>query len=142
MEGRFLARREDSGLDGHEDGIDADEEDENSEDSEDDSHAYQFAAPAQKARTRALTPSGAASSRKAVSFFDDVTVFLFDQVKCLCQFKYRGFLCDVVIQIPTCSDSGDPHQGTGRALVRIKRSSCRVQRRSPLARLPEPLHQL
>uniref|UniRef100_H3D322 Lemur tyrosine kinase 2 n=1 Tax=Tetraodon nigroviridis TaxID=99883 RepID=H3D322_TETNG len=114
MEGRFLARREDSGLDGHEDGIDADEEDENSEDSEDDSHAYQLRSSSSESEDESahavpvivsddsstknlkslLKPSmlimdasspevpsrsGAASSRKAVSFFDDVTVFLFDQ---------------------------------------------------------------
>lgn len=113
MEGRFLARREDSGMEGHEDGIDADEEDENSEDSEDDLHAYQLhslssesedetahAVPvivsndsSRKNLRSLLKPTTlnvdaaspevlARSSRKAVSFFDDVTVFLFDQVTC------------------------------------------------------------
>lgn len=115
MEGRFLARREDSASEGHEDGIDADEEDENSEDSEDDVHAYQLHSSSSesedetahavpvivsddsstknlKSLLKASTVtmdgsspevparSGAGSSRKAVSFFDDVTVFLFDQV--------------------------------------------------------------
>lgn len=155
MEGRFLARREDSGLDGHEDGVDADEEDENSEDSEDDIHAYQLhssssesedetahAVPiivsddssaknlksllkASTLRMDALSPegparSGADSSRKAVSFFDDVTVFLFDQVKCLCKAKQQDTLCDVVVKISTSCDSGDPHQGPGRPLVWLK----------------------
>lgn len=113
MEGRFLARREDSGL-GQEDGVDADEEDENSEDSEDEAHAYQLHSSSSesedetaravpiivsddsgarklksllKPTTLNIHPpelpvrSAASSSRRAVSFFDDVTVFLFDQVK-------------------------------------------------------------
>lgn len=115
MEGRFLARREDSGL-GHEDGIDADEEDENSEDSEDDAHAYQLHSSSSESEDETahtvpiivsddsgaknlkslLKPTtlnidaselpvrgGASNSRRAVSFFDDVTVFLFDQVSSL-----------------------------------------------------------
>lgn len=122
MEGRFLARWEDSGLEGHEDGIDADEEDENSEDSEDDIRAYRLHSSSSESEDEpthavpiivsddgstknlksllkattlnmdASSPevparSGADRSRKAVSFFDDVTVFLFDQVKCLCKSK-------------------------------------------------------
>lgn len=177
MEGRFLARREDSGPQGHEDGMDADEEDENSEDSEDELHAYQLHSSSSESEdesahavpiivsddssaknlrsllkpttlnTDASSPevperSGADSSRKAVSFFDDVTVFLFDQVKCLCKYKERDALCDFVIKISLSSDSGDPHQGTGRAVVRLQQSGPRVERHSPLGRLPEPLHQL
>lgn len=112
MEGRFLARREDSGL-GHEDGVDADEEDENSEDSEDDAHAYQLHSSSSESEDETahavpivvsddsgarnlkslLKPTalnvgaselpvrGGGDARRAVSFFDDVTVFLFDQVK-------------------------------------------------------------
>lgn len=177
MEGRFLARREDSGLEGHEDGIDADEEDENSEDSEDDIHGYQLRSSSSesedetahvvpiivsddsgtknlksllKAATnmdatscpQAPTESGADNSRKAVSFFDDVTVFLFDQVKCLCESKKRGTLCEVGIETSAYSDSGDPHQGTGRPLIRLQEPSARVERCHPLCWLPEPLHQL
>ncbi|XP_011602186.2 serine/threonine-protein kinase LMTK2 [Takifugu rubripes] len=108
MEGRFLARREDSGL-GHEDGMDADEEDENSEDSEDDAHAYQLHSSSSESEDEtahavpiivsddsgaknlksllkpttlnidASEPPVKGGARRAVSFFDDVTVFLFDQ---------------------------------------------------------------
>lgn len=122
MEGRYLARREDSGVDGQEDGIDADEEDENSDDSDDDIHAYQLHSSSSESDddtvhivptivsddSRAknlkslLKPttldidvssstfparSSADSSRRAVSFFDDVTVYLFDQVGCLLLFR-------------------------------------------------------
>ncbi|KAE8283125.1 Serine/threonine-protein kinase LMTK2 [Larimichthys crocea] len=73
MEGRYLGRRDGSGLDGHEDGVDADEEDENSDDSEDDVRAYQLHSSSSDTR------SNADNSRRAVSFFDDVTVYLFDQ---------------------------------------------------------------
>lgn len=120
MEGRFLARREDSDSQAHEDGMDADEEDENSEDSEDELHAYQLHSSSSDSEDESahavpiiisddsgaknlrslLKPttlnvdawspevparSAADGSRKAVSFFDDVTVFLFDQVNCLCK---------------------------------------------------------
>lgn len=115
VEGRYLARREDSGLDGQEDGMDADEEDENSDDSDDDIHAYQLRSSSSESEDDtvhtvpliisddssaknlksllkptslnidASSPplparSSADNSRRAVSFFDDVTVFLFDQV--------------------------------------------------------------
>lgn len=115
VEGRYLARREDSGLDGQEDGMDADEEDENSDDSDDDIHAYQLHSSSSESEDEtvhtvpviisddssaknlksllkptslnidASSPplparSSADHSRRAVSFFDDVTVFLFDQV--------------------------------------------------------------
>lgn len=122
MEGRFLARREDSGL-GQEDGIDADEEDENSEDSEDEAHAYQLHSSSSesedetahavpiivsddsgarnlksllKPTTLNIDPSelpvrsAAGNCRRAVSFFDDVTVFLFDQVKMSLEIKLAG----------------------------------------------------
>ncbi|XP_056143657.1 serine/threonine-protein kinase LMTK2 [Lampris incognitus] len=114
MEGRYLGRREGLGIDGQEDGIDADEEDENSDDSDDDMRAYRlhdsssesdddFVHPVPliisddssaknlksllKPTTLNITaksplsPAGsdADNSRRAVSFFDDVTVYLFDQ---------------------------------------------------------------
>lgn len=116
VEGRYLGRREASGPDGPEDGIDADEEDENSEDSDDDVHAYQLRSSSEDSEDDTVHPvpvivsddsstknlksllkpttlnidsaisagsgqNGANGSRRAVSFFDDVTVFLFDQVK-------------------------------------------------------------
>lgn len=116
MEGRYLGRRDGSGLDGQEDGVDADEEDENSDDSDDDIRAYQLHSSSSESEDDTvhtvplivsddssaknlkslLKPttlniqtssspfparSSADSSRRAVSFFDDVTVFLFDQVK-------------------------------------------------------------
>lgn len=116
MEGRYLGRRDGSGLDGQEDGGDADEEDENSDDSDDDIRAYQLHTSSSdseddgvhtvpviisddsstKNLKSLLKPttlnieassspfaarSNADNSRRAVSFFDDVTVYLFDQVK-------------------------------------------------------------
>lgn len=113
MEGRYLGRRDGaSGLDGQEDGVDADEEDENSDDSDDDIRAYQMNSSSSESEDEAVhavpliisddsgaknlksllkpttlnispVPSrnGADNSRRAVSFFDDVTVYLFDQVR-------------------------------------------------------------
>ncbi|KAK5856378.1 hypothetical protein PBY51_007980 [Eleginops maclovinus] len=109
MEGRFLGRRDDSGSDGQEDGGDADEEDENSDDSDDDVRGYQLHSSSSESEDEtvhtvpvivsddssaknlksllkpttlnigeASSPS-AENSRRAVSFFDDVTVYLFDQ---------------------------------------------------------------
>ncbi|XP_055079491.1 serine/threonine-protein kinase LMTK2 isoform X2 [Periophthalmus magnuspinnatus] len=110
IEGRYLGR-----LDGHEDGMEADEEDENSEDSDDDMRAYRLhssssdseeetthpvpliiSADTSSKNLRSLlkptslninaaSPPGLATTgnadncRRAVSFFDDVTVYLFDQ---------------------------------------------------------------
>ncbi|KAM9345575.1 serine/threonine-protein kinase LMTK2 [Symphorus nematophorus] len=114
MEGRYLGRRDGSGLDGHEDGVDADEEDENSDDSDDDIRAYQLHSSSSESEDDTvhtvplivsddssaknlkslLKPTtlnieassspfsarnNADNSRRAVSFFDDVTVYLFDQ---------------------------------------------------------------
>uniref|UniRef100_A0A3P8SN76 Serine/threonine-protein kinase LMTK2 n=1 Tax=Amphiprion percula TaxID=161767 RepID=A0A3P8SN76_AMPPE len=114
VEGRYLGRRDGSGLDGQEDGVDADEEDENSDDSDDDIRAYQLHSSSSESDDEAvhtvpliisddssaknlkslLKPtalnieassspftdrSNADNSRRAVSFFDDVTVYLFDQ---------------------------------------------------------------
>lgn len=113
MEGRYLGRRDASGSDGQEDGVDADEEDENSDDSDDDVRGYQIHSSSSdseddtvhtvplivsddssaKNLKSLLKPttlniqassspasSNADNSRRAVSFFDDVTVYLFDQV--------------------------------------------------------------
>lgn len=112
MEGRYLGRRD---IDGHEDGVDADEEDENSDDSDDDIRTYQLHSSSSDSEDEAvhvvpvivsddssarnlkslLKPTSlnvdassppfparcnADNSRRAVSFFDDVTVYLFDQV--------------------------------------------------------------
>ncbi|XP_062295581.1 serine/threonine-protein kinase LMTK2 isoform X1 [Scomber scombrus] len=115
MEGRYLGRRDGSGLDVQEDGVDADEEDEISDDSDDDIRAYQLHSSSSdseddtvhtvplivsddsssKNLKSLLKPtslniealpdslfsarSNADNSRRAVSFFDDVTVYLFDQ---------------------------------------------------------------
>uniref|UniRef100_UPI003AAC9259 serine/threonine-protein kinase LMTK2 isoform X2 n=1 Tax=Centroberyx gerrardi TaxID=166262 RepID=UPI003AAC9259 len=114
MEGRYLGRREGSGTDGQEDGMDADEEDENSDDSDDDMRAYRLRSSSSESEDDTvhsvpliisddssaknlkslLKPttlnieatsslfaarSDADNSRRAVSFFDDVTVYLFDQ---------------------------------------------------------------
>ncbi|XP_058509135.1 serine/threonine-protein kinase LMTK2 [Solea solea] len=114
MEGRYLGKRDGSGLDAQEDGVDADEEDENSDDSDDDIRAYQLHSSSSdseddvvhtvpivvsddssaKNLKSLLKPStlnidassspfperfNADNSRRAVSFFDDVTVYLFDQ---------------------------------------------------------------
>ncbi|KAM9844272.1 serine/threonine-protein kinase LMTK2 [Aulostomus maculatus] len=114
MEGRYLGRRDGLGVDGHEDGVDADEEDENSDDSDDDVRGYQLHSSSSdseddvvctvpiiisddsrsKNLKSLLKPStlnmeassslfpargNADNSRRAVSFFDDVTVYLFDQ---------------------------------------------------------------
>lgn len=115
IEGRYLGRRDGIGLDGQEDGVDADEEDENSDDSDDDVRAYRLHSSSSESDDDAvhtvplivsddsstknlkslLKPTNlnikASSSpltaqcnpdntRRAVSFFDDVTVYLFDQV--------------------------------------------------------------
>ncbi|XP_028455096.1 serine/threonine-protein kinase LMTK2 [Perca flavescens] len=114
MEGRYLGRRDGSGLDGQEDGADEDEEDETSEDSDDDIRGYQLNSSSSESEDDAvhtvplvvsddssaknlkslLKPTtlnlqassspfparcNADNSRRAVSFFDDVTVYLFDQ---------------------------------------------------------------
>ncbi|XP_038555435.1 serine/threonine-protein kinase LMTK2 [Micropterus salmoides] len=114
MEGRYLGRRDGSGLHGQEDGVDADEEDENSDDSDDDTRGYQLHSSSSESEDDAvhtvpliisddsraknlkslLKPTtlnieapaspfparcSADNSRRAVSFFDDVTVYLFDQ---------------------------------------------------------------
>ncbi|XP_061892837.1 serine/threonine-protein kinase LMTK2 isoform X2 [Entelurus aequoreus] len=110
MEGRYLGRRDGSGLDGLEDGGDADEENENSDDSDEDAHAYQLHSSSSdseddgvhtvpliisddsdsKNLRSLLKPSTLSiqapsptshtdTTRRAVSFFDDVTVYLFDQ---------------------------------------------------------------
>uniref|UniRef100_A0A672Z6X7 Serine/threonine-protein kinase LMTK2 n=1 Tax=Sphaeramia orbicularis TaxID=375764 RepID=A0A672Z6X7_9TELE len=114
MEGRYLGRRDGSGLDGHEDGMEADEEDENSDDSDDDIRAYRIHSSSSESEddtvhtvpvivsddsraknlksllkptslnieaSSSLLPArcNMDNSRRAVSFFDDVTVYLFDQ---------------------------------------------------------------
>ncbi|XP_017277441.1 serine/threonine-protein kinase LMTK2 isoform X2 [Kryptolebias marmoratus] len=114
VEGRYLGRCDGSGLDGLEDGVDADEEDENSDDSDDDMRAYQLRSSSSESEDESVHPvpiiisddssaknlksllkpttlnieassppfserSNAENSRRAVSFFDDVTVYLFDQ---------------------------------------------------------------
>lgn len=113
VEGRYLGRRDGSGLDGHEDGVDADEEDENSDDSDDDMRGYQLHSSSSESEDDAVHPvplivsddssaknlksllkpttlnidssspfpvrSSADNPKRAVSFFDDVTVYLFDQ---------------------------------------------------------------
>ncbi|XP_023250936.1 serine/threonine-protein kinase LMTK2-like [Seriola lalandi dorsalis] len=114
MEGRYLGRRDGSGLDVQEDGVDADEEDENSDDSDDDIRAYQLHSSSSESEDDTVhavpliisddssaknlksllkpttlnieassspfaTRCNADNSRRAVSFFDDVTVYLFDQ---------------------------------------------------------------
>uniref|UniRef100_A0A8C6WPY6 non-specific serine/threonine protein kinase n=1 Tax=Neogobius melanostomus TaxID=47308 RepID=A0A8C6WPY6_9GOBI len=109
MEGRYLGR-----LDGHEDGMEADEEDENSDDSDEDVRAYRLNSSSSDSEdetphpvplvisddtgaknlrsllkptslnvdaTSPVLPTGVSvdNARRAVSFFDDVTVYLFDQ---------------------------------------------------------------
>lgn len=116
MEGRYLGKRDGMAADGHEDGVDADEEDENSDDSDDDIRGYQLHSSSSDSEDDVVHPvpvivsddtsnknlksllkpttlnieassspfpprSNAENSRRAVSFFDDVTVYLFDQVK-------------------------------------------------------------
>lgn len=109
VEGRYLGR-----LDGHEDGMEADEEDENSDDSDEDVRAYRLNSSSSDSEDESahpvpliisddtaaknlrsllkptslsietaspVSPAGisADNARRAVSFFDDVTVYLFDQ---------------------------------------------------------------
>ncbi|XP_077413157.1 serine/threonine-protein kinase LMTK2 [Vanacampus margaritifer] len=99
VEGRYLSRR-----DGPEDGMDADEENENSDDSDEDVHAYQLHSSSEDSedegphavpliisddsdaknlrsllKAASLNTGVATTTRRAVSFFDDVTVYLFDQ---------------------------------------------------------------
>ncbi|KAM8960497.1 serine/threonine-protein kinase LMTK2 [Pelodytes ibericus] len=109
MEGKYLGKLDSSGLlDLSEDGMDADEEDENSDDSDDDIRAFNlhsFSSDSDddivhpvpivhmerddgknlKSLIRKNKPAsnklsvGEKKSRKGVRFFDDVTVYLFDQ---------------------------------------------------------------
>ncbi|XP_061701769.1 serine/threonine-protein kinase LMTK2 [Syngnathoides biaculeatus] len=103
VEGRYLGRR-----DNPEDGVDADEENENSDDSDEDIHAYQLHSSSSDSEEESahavpliisddsdtknlrslLKPttfnigapgSSATTTKRAVSFFDDVTLYLFDQ---------------------------------------------------------------
>ncbi|XP_019745349.1 serine/threonine-protein kinase LMTK2 [Hippocampus comes] len=103
VEGRYLGRR-----DGPEDGMDADEENENSDDSDDDVRTYQLHSSGSDSEDEGphvvpliisddsnvknlrsllklaslnteLSSPSATTTRRAVSFFDDVTVYLFDQ---------------------------------------------------------------
>ncbi|KAG8433066.1 hypothetical protein GDO86_017371 [Hymenochirus boettgeri] len=109
IEGKYLGKLDSSGLlDFSEDGMDADEEDENSEDSDDDIRAFNinsfssdsdddlihpvpvvFVEKDDGRHLKSLIKSNSPKldtfsgnekkNRKAVSFFDDVTVYLFDQ---------------------------------------------------------------
>ncbi|XP_069839918.1 serine/threonine-protein kinase LMTK2 [Dendropsophus ebraccatus] len=106
MEGKYLGKLDASGLlDLSEDGMDADEEDENSDDSDDDIRAFNlhsFSSDSDddtvhpvpivhmetddgknlKSLIKVHKPSSNKQekrSRKAVTFFDDVTIYLFDQ---------------------------------------------------------------
>uniref|UniRef100_A0A672G695 Serine/threonine-protein kinase LMTK2 n=1 Tax=Salarias fasciatus TaxID=181472 RepID=A0A672G695_SALFA len=114
VEGRYLGRRDGLGLEGQEDGMDADEEDENSDDSDDDVRGYNLHSSSSESEDEAVHPvpliisddstaknlkgllkptnlnievssshssarCNADNARRAVSFFDDVTVYLFDQ---------------------------------------------------------------
>ncbi|KAM4025062.1 serine/threonine-protein kinase LMTK2 [Anomaloglossus baeobatrachus] len=106
MEGKYLGKLDASGLlDLSEDGMDADEEDENSDDSDDDITAFNlhsFSSDSDddtvhpvpivhmerddgknlKSLIKVRKPASDKTmkrSRKAVSFFDDVTIYLFDQ---------------------------------------------------------------
>ncbi|KAG8558061.1 hypothetical protein GDO81_016841 [Engystomops pustulosus] len=107
MEGKYLGKLDASGLlDLSEDGMDADEEDENSDDSDDDIRAFdlhRFSSDSDEDDTvhpvpvvhmekddgknlkslikvrKPVSDKPEKRSRKAVSFFDDVTIYLFDQ---------------------------------------------------------------
>lgn len=101
-------------LDLTEDGIDADEEDENSDDSDEDLRAFTLHSLSSESEDEAehivpvvlsredgrhlrslLKPSASADQppddwkkeKKAVTFFDDVTVYLFDQVSVVCHLQ-------------------------------------------------------
>ncbi|KAM9304845.1 serine/threonine-protein kinase LMTK2 [Gastrophryne carolinensis] len=108
MEGKYLGKLDASGLlDLSEDGIDADEEDENSDDSDDDIRAFTLHSFSSDSEDDTVHPvpdvhmntddaknlkslikrkptsnqllQNEKQKRKAVSFFDDVTIYLFDQ---------------------------------------------------------------
>ncbi|XP_073504095.1 serine/threonine-protein kinase LMTK2 isoform X2 [Phyllobates terribilis] len=106
MEGKYLGKLDASGLlDFSEDGMDADEEDENSDDSDDDIRAFNLHSFSSDSEDDTIHPVPVVHmerddgknlkslikvrklasdkhmkrSRKAVSFFDDVTIYLFDQ---------------------------------------------------------------
>ncbi|XP_068100672.1 serine/threonine-protein kinase LMTK2 [Hyperolius riggenbachi] len=108
MEGKYLGKLDASGLlDFSEDGIDADEEDENSDDSDDDIRAFTLHSFSSDSEDDTVHPVpivhmdtddgkhlkslikprktasnqllGKQKTKKAVSFFDDVTIYLFDQ---------------------------------------------------------------
>ncbi|XP_018420833.1 PREDICTED: serine/threonine-protein kinase LMTK2 [Nanorana parkeri] len=108
MEGKYLGKLDATGLlDLSEDGMDADEEDENSDDSDDDIRAFTLHSFGSDSEDDTVHPVpvvhmetddgknlkslmkthksasnrllGNRKSKKAVSFFDDVTIYLFDQ---------------------------------------------------------------
>ncbi|XP_075035774.1 serine/threonine-protein kinase LMTK2 [Mixophyes fleayi] len=109
MEGKYLGKLDSSGLfDLSEDGMDADEEDENSDDSDDDIRAFNLHSFSSDSEDDTVHPvpvvhmekddgkhlksliklpklasnrlsGNERKSRKAVSFFDDVTIYLFDR---------------------------------------------------------------
>ncbi|XP_069590321.1 serine/threonine-protein kinase LMTK2 isoform X2 [Ranitomeya imitator] len=106
MEGKYLGKLDSSGLlDLSEDGMDADEEDENSDDSDDDIRAFNLHSFSSDSDDDTIHPVPVVHmerddgknlkslikvrkpasdkhmkrSRKAVRFFDDVTIYLFDQ---------------------------------------------------------------
>lgn len=123
MEGKYLGKLDSSGLlDLSEDGMDADEEDENSDDSDDDIRAFNlhsFSSDSDddtvhpvpivhmetndgknlKSLIKVRKPAShkqVKKSRKAVTFFDDVTIYLFDQVHfllILCKDSKHAILC-------------------------------------------------
>lgn len=120
VEGKYLGKLGVSGmLDLAEDGMDADEEDENSEDSDEDLRAFTLHSLSSESEDEAEHPvpvvlsredgrhlrsllkpvdplPGCRRERKAVTFFDDVTVYLFDQVSVPCPLRV------VMLEIPAC----------------------------------------
>ncbi|XP_037363025.1 serine/threonine-protein kinase LMTK2 isoform X2 [Talpa occidentalis] len=139
IEGKYLGKLGVSGtLDLSEDGIDADEEDENSDDSDDDLRAFNLHSLSSESEDETehpvpvilsnedgrhlrslLKPSASVAldqlpedwkkEKKAVTFFDDVTVYLFDQETPTKELGHCGGEAHSPEQSSTAPSSGSPY---------------------------------
>ncbi|XP_042096642.1 serine/threonine-protein kinase LMTK2 isoform X2 [Ovis aries] len=137
VEGKYLGKLGVSGmLDLAEDGMDADEEDENSEDSDEDLRAFTLHSLSSESEDEAehpvpvvlsredglhlrslLKPSdpppGCRRERKAVTFFDDVTVYLFDQETPTKELGHCGGAARSPERSSPAPAAGSPHLSRG-----------------------------
>lgn len=137
VEGKYLGKLGVSGmLDLAEDGMDADEEDENSEDSDEDLRAFTLHSLSSESEDEAEHPvpvvlsredgrhlrsllkpvdplPGCRRERKAVTFFDDVTVYLFDQETPTKELGHGGGAARSPERSSPAPAAGSPHLSRG-----------------------------